>query len=53
MKLEKSEIIKILKDSGYIKDENDIADIKTDGLGNVFVKFNQSLEHCEIEVKVE
>ena len=51
MKLDELFAIQLLKEQGYIKDENDIAEIKTDD-GNIFIKLNKSLETVDITVEV-
>ena len=52
MKLDELEIINFLKDIEFIKDVNDIAEIKTDD-GNVYIKLNQSMETVNIELEIK
>ena len=52
MKIDELLIIQTLKDCGYIKDENDIAEIRIDDDG-ISIKLNQSLKTSTIEMEVE
>lgn len=51
MKLDELYVIQILKDFKYIKDENDIAELKIDE-GNVYLKLKSSLEYVSIDMEV-
>ena len=52
MYLNKLGIIRMLKETGYIKNENDIAEIKIDD-GNIYIKLNQAMQTAEITIEVE
>ena len=51
MKLDELCVIQMLKDCKYIKDENDIAELKIDE-GNVYLKLKGSLEYASMDIEV-
>lgn len=51
MKLDELCVIQMLKDYKYIKDENDIAELKIDE-GNVYLKLKDSLEYASMDIDV-
>ena len=51
MKLDELYVIQMLKDFKYIKDENDIAELKIDE-GNIYLKLNSSLEYASMDIEV-
>lgn len=51
MKLNKLEIIKILKDKDIIQSENDVAEIKSNGLGSIFIRLNDKVQNINLKGK--
>ena len=51
MKLDELCVIQMLKDCKYIKDENDIVELKIDE-GNVYLKLKDSLEYASMDIEV-
>lgn len=51
MKLNKLEIIKILKDKDIIQSENDVAEIKSNSLGSIFIRLNDKIQEINLTIK--
>lgn len=51
MKLDKTEIIRILKNKNIIQSENDVAEIKSNSLRSILIRLNDKIQNINLTLK--